>query len=97
MAFKFTSAECATAAEELNTSSERIGELIEEFNTLIDSVRNNYRSDASEKIVEAFNKIKQSGPAFQQSVADCSRYLTDTVAPAYEKLEKTAQSKVEGI
>ncbi len=97
MAFKFTSAECATAASELNTSAANIGTLIETFGELIGSVQSNYQSDASAQIVEAFNKVKSVGPAFQDSINQCSKYLTDTVAPAYEKLESSAKSKVEGI
>ena len=97
MAFKFTSADCSTAASELNTSASNIGQLIEQFGELIASVQGNYQSDASAQIVEAFNKVKSVGPAFQDAIAQCSKYLTDTVAPAYEKLESSAKSKVEGI
>lgn len=97
MAFKFTSADCQSAATQLNTSSANIGTLIEKFGELIGSVAGNYESDASEQIVAAFNKVKESGPAFQEAVTSCAKYLTDTVAPAYEKLESTAKSKVEGI
>jgi hypothetical protein len=97
MAFKFTGAECATAANELTTSATNIGSLIDTFGDLIGSVQSNYQSDASAQIVEAFNKVKAAGPAFQDSINQCSKYLTDTVAPAYEKLEASAKSKVEGI
>lgn len=97
MAFKFTSADCSTAANELNTSASNIGQLIEQFGELIGSVQGNYQSDASAQIVEAFNKVKSVGPAFQDAINQCSKYLTDTVAPAYEKLESSAKSKVEGI
>lgn len=97
MAFKFTSADCNTAATELNTSAANIGQLIEQFGELIGSVQGNYQSDASAQIVAAFNKVKSVGPEFQEAITQCSKYLTDTVAPAYEKLETTAKSKVEGI
>ena len=97
MAFKFTSADCNTAAGELNTSASNIGQLIEQFGELIGSVQSNYQSDASAQIVAAFNKVKSVGPAFQDSINQCSKYLTDTVAPAYEKLESSAKSKVDGI
>ena len=97
MAFKFTTADCTTAANELNTSASNIGQLIDQFSELIGSVQGNYQSDASAQIVEAFNKVIEAGPAFQDSIRQCSKYLTDTVAPAYEKLESSAKSKVEGI
>ena len=97
MAFKFTSGECNTAASSLNNSASKIGELLEEFGNLISSVSDNYQSDASSQIAEAFNSIKARGPEFQQAISDWARYLTDTVAPAYEKLEATAKSKVEGV
>ena len=71
--------------------------LIDTFGDLIGSVQSNYQSDASAQIVEAFNKVKAAGPAFQDAINQCSKYLTDTVAPAYEKLESSAKSKVEGI
>ena len=97
MAFKFTTADCTTAANELNTSASNIGQLIDQFSELIGSVQGNYQSDASAQIVAAFNKVKEAGPAFQEAIRQCSKYLTDTVAPAYEKLESSAKSKVEGI
>lgn len=94
MAFKFTSSECYTASSQLSNSSAKIGELLETFGNLINSVANNYQSDASREIVEAFNKVKSNGPAFQQAIADCANYLNNEVAPAYEKLEQTAKSKI---
>ncbi len=95
MAFKFTSSECNTAASSLNDAASRIGTLLEDFGNLISSVSDNYRSDTSSQIAEAFNKVNARGPEFQQAISDCAKYLTDTVAPAYEKLEATAKSKIE--
>lgn len=97
MAFKFTSSECISASESMRTSASNIGGLIEDFGSLIESVSSNYQSDASSQIAEAFNKVKARGPEFQQAIEECAKYLTDTVAPAYEKLEQTAKSKVEGV
>lgn len=96
MAFKFTSGECNLAASNLNTSASKIGELLSEFENLINSVSENYHSEASSQIAEAFNSVKAKGPEFQQAISDCAKYLTDTVAPAYERLETTAKSKVTG-
>lgn len=96
MAFKFTSQDCNAAANDLNTSASNIGSAIDVLGELINSVSNNYESDASAQIVEAFNAVKKNGPAFQEAVSQCSKYLTDTVAPAYEKLEATAKSKISG-
>lgn len=95
MNFKFTSADCSLAATNLNNSAQKIGELLEDFSTLINSVSNNYQSDASTEITASFNKVKARGPEFQEAIISCAKYLTDTVAPAYEKLEETAKSKIE--
>lgn len=94
MAFTFTSTDCKTAASSLNDSVTHVGEMITKLEDLIYSVAKNYESEASRDIVASFNKVKEHGPEFQQAVAQCSKYLVETVAPAYEKLESTAQSKI---
>ena len=94
MAFKFTSSDCNSAANEMMNSSQNIGSMFDDLGRVINSVAGNYQSDASNQITEAFNKAKGKLPAFQDAVRDCSKYLTETVAPAYEKLEATAKAKV---
>lgn len=94
MAFTFTSADCKTAASSLNDSVTHVGDMIARLESLIQSVGNNYQSEASTDIINSFNKVKEHGPEFQQAVSLCSKYLVETVAPAYEKLESTAQSKI---
>lgn len=96
MALKFTSTECNSASESLKQSAAAIDRLLEEFEELIGSVSGNYESDASSKISEAFKTVKAKGPEFREAVEDCAKYLVNEVAPAYEKLEATAQQKVEG-
>lgn len=96
MAFTFTTADCQAAASSLTSSASNFGTLIETMGDLINSVSGNYQSDASQSITEAFKKVKEVGPAFQDAVNNCAKYLTETVAPAYEKLEATAKSKIEG-
>lgn len=96
MAFTFTTADCQTAASNLTSSASNFGTLIETMGELINSVSNNYQSDASQTIAESFRKVKEVGPQFQEAVNNCAKYLVETVAPAYEKLEATAKSKIEG-
>ncbi len=95
MAFTFTSAGARKGAEELLESAKKIEEMLTQFEELIGRVNSNYQSEASREIVDSFNRVKDKGPDFQRAVEACSKYLSDTVAPAYEKVESTAQSKVE--
>ena len=96
MAFTFTSEGARKAASDLDTSARNIEDMLATFERLITSINQNYQSEPSQEIVDSFNKVKNKGPEFQQAVSACSHYLSDTVAPAYEKVESTAQSKVEG-
>ena len=94
MAFTFTSKGAKQAAADLLTSAGKIEEMLGTFEELIGSVTQNYVSEASEEIIESFNKVKSKGPEFQEAVAKCSKYLSDVVAPSYEEVESKAESKV---
>ena len=57
-------------------------------------VKNVYDSETASELYAAFDKMKAKFPDFIKSVTDCSNYLSNTVAPAYEKVETTASSKI---
>ena len=53
-----------------------------------------YLDEVFDELYAAFDKMKAKFPDFIKSVTDCSNYLSNTVAPAYEKVEATASSKI---
>lgn len=95
MAFKFTSNECDIAANQLRASTNRIEQIVSDFETEIESVNQNYQSESATAIVASINKVKGVIPTFREAVEDCAKYLQETVKPAYEKLEATAKQKIE--
>ena len=56
--------------------------------------RKDYDEELKYELYAAFDKMKAKFPDFIKSVTDCSNYLSNTVAPAYEKVEATASSKI---
>ena len=82
------------AADSLQKSANHINTLLNEFEDLIHQVGSNYQSDSSTRVQTSFNKVKDNGPAFKQAVEDCSKYLSETVAPNYETVEKTTADYV---
>ena len=93
---KFDYEGCIKAASDLTTSADRVTTLIDELETLMGSISTNYVSDSSTEIINKLKGVKEKGPEFAQAVKDCANYLRDTVAPSYQKLEKTAAEKVQG-
>ena len=96
MGLSFSKEGCATAAASLRSSAAQIEQLFNTFEELIAAVNSNYQSGSATEIVDSFNKAKDIVPDFKEAVENCAKYLTDVVAPAYEKIEKTVDSKVEG-
>ena len=96
MAFKFADVECDTAAAELTNSANRIEEIVSDFEAEINSVNQNYQSEAATAIIDSINKVKNNIPAFKEAISDCSKYLTENVKPAYQNLEAQAKQQVEG-
>ena len=94
MAFTFTSEGARQAAADLMESAGKIEEMLTTFQELINSINQNYQSEASQEIIDSFTKVRNKGPEFQQAVTELSKYLSDTVAPEYERVESTAASKV---
>ena len=95
MAMTFSSQGCRQAAADLNKSANTLDIILNsELTGIISRVKDAYNSETAEELYAAFDRMKSKFPDFISSVTDCSRYLTDTVAPAYEKLESTASSKI---
>lgn len=95
MAMTFSSAGCREAANELNKSANTIDQLLNsDLTGVINKVRGLYQSETADELYAAFDKMKAKFPDFIKSVTDCSGYLSNTVAPAYEKLESTAAGKI---
>lgn len=95
MAMTFSSQGCRTAANDLNSSAKNLDNILNtELTGIIGKVRGIYSSETADQLYAAFDQVKAKFPDFIKSVTDCSKYLNDTVAPAYEKVESTAASKI---
>lgn len=95
MAMTFSSQGCRAAAEDLTRSSNTLDRILNtDLTGVIDRVKNVYDSETASELYAAFDQMKAKFPEFIQSVTDCSNYLSNTVAPAYEKVESTASSKI---
>lgn len=95
MAMTFSSAGCKDAANNLNQSAKTLDTLLNsDLTSVIGSVKGVYSSETADELYAAFDKMKAKFPDFIKSVTDCSNYLANTVAPAYEKVESTAASKI---
>lgn len=95
MAMTFSSQGCRSAANELTKSAKALDTLLNsDLTGVINKVKNVYDSETASELYAAFDKMKAKFPDFIKSVTDCSNYLSNTVAPAYEKLEATASSKI---
>lgn len=95
MAMTFSAQGCRQAASDLTESSNHIDSILNsELSNIIDKVKNIYDSNTASELYAAFDRLKQKFPMFIEAITDCSKYLTDTVAPAYEKIETTAESKI---
>ena len=95
MAMTFSSQGCRAAAEDLTRASNTLDRILNtDLTGVIDRVKNVYDSETASELYAAFDQMKAKFPEFIQSVTDCSNYLNNTVAPAYEKVESTASSKI---
>ena len=86
----FTSETCLTCASDMLSAATKINEYLLAFNLVKDSISANYQSESSEEILELFNKLFELGPKFHDAVENCSKYLSETVAPTYAEIEKRA-------
>ena len=95
MAMTFSSQGCRAAASDLSKSANTLDSLLNsDLTGVINKVKNVYDSETASELYAAFDKMKSKFPDFIKSVTDCSNYLSNTVAPAYEKVEATASSKI---
>ena len=95
MAMTFSSQGCRSAAAELKQSATTLETILNtDLTAIITNVKKVYTSETASELYAAFDKMKAKFPDFIKSVTDCSNYLNNTVAPAYEKVEKTASSKI---
>lgn len=95
MAMTFSSQGCRTAAGELTKAADTIDRILNtDLNSAISKVRNSYDSETAQELYAAYDQMKAKFPEFIKSVSDCSNYLENTVAPAYENIEKTAAGKI---
>ena len=95
MAMTFSSEGCRTAATDLKIAKDKLDTILNtNLTKTIGDVKKNYSSDTADALYSAFDKMKAKFPDFVKAIEDCSKYLSDTVAPAYEKIESTAKSKI---
>ena len=95
MAMTFSSQGCRVAANDLMKSANAIDALLNsDLTSVINRVKTVYSSETADELYAAFDRMKAKFPDFIQSVTDCSNYLSNTVAPAYEKVESAAASKI---
>ncbi len=95
MAMTFSSQGCKQAANDLLQNAKELDRILNtDLDSEINKVRNAYESETATEIYNAYAKMKNSFPDFIDSVTNCSKYLSETVAPAYEKIESTAASKL---
>ena len=95
MAMTFSSQGCRTAANDLTRAANTLDTLLNsDLSGVINRVKTVYDSETASELYAAFDKMKAKFPDFIKSVTDCSNYLSNTVAPAYEKVESTASSKI---
>ncbi len=95
MAVTFSSTGCKDAADSLTKSAGNLDSILNtELSGVISKVKSIYSSDTADKLYDSYDKVKQKFPEFISAVTECANYLTNTVAPSYEKLEQTAASKI---
>ena len=96
MAMTFSSKGCIDAANQLRNSAKNLDRILNtDLTTTINSTKEVYRSETADELYAFFDKMKAKFPDFIQAINSCSNYLSNTVAPAYEKLEATATSKIQ--
>lgn len=95
MAMTFSSAGCRAAASDLNKSSSTLDQILNsELTGIISKVKTIYESETANELYAAYDKMKAKFPDFINAIKECSTYLSETVAPAYEKVESTAAQKI---
>ena len=94
MALMYNSNGMLQASQNLKTSATKLESIFKELEAAVDKAEQVYQSETATQLYTTFDKIKAQFPDFLDCVNNCSRYLSDTVAPAYQRLENEAASKV---
>ena len=94
MALKYNSQGMQEAATSLTNSAKKLQDIFKALEDDVKKAKQYYESDTATELYATFDKIKAQFPDFVDCVNNCSRYLSDTVAPAYQRLENEAASKV---
>ena len=95
MALTFSFEGCKTAASDLNSAATKIGTILnEDLANAMAKVKSGYESNTATELYAFYDKMKAQFPGFINAVKNCSTYLSDVVAPSYEKVETTASSKI---
>lgn len=95
MAMTFNEEGCRTAAANLNTSAHHLDTILNsELTDVIGRAKNIYQSATANELYDLYDKMKAKFPDFINAVDRCSKYLTETVAVSYSRVEKTAADKI---
>ena len=95
MAMTFSSQGCRKAANDLSKSARTLDTILNtDLTSIISNTKNIYQSETASELYAFYDKMKARFPEFIRAINECSNYLTNTVAPAYEKVEATASSKI---
>ncbi|MBQ4583394.1 MAG: hypothetical protein IJA94_00660 [Bacilli bacterium] len=93
---KFSSEGCDRAAGDLNTAATNLDRIINnDLENVMNNIKGIYESPAAEEMYSVHTNMKNSFKDFEEAVRSCSKYLTEVVKPAYEGIEKAAQSKIQ--
>ncbi len=95
MAVTFSSQGCKQASSDLSGSANTLNTVLnQDLTNIIGQVKGVYDSETARQLYAAFDKMKEKFPDFIDAITDCSNYLENVVAPAYEKIESEAASKI---
>lgn len=95
MAMTFSSKGCRDAAQNLSKSARTLDTILNtNLNRIISNTKNAYQSETASELYAFYDKMKSKFPDFISAINECSKYLSDVVAPSYEKVESTASSKI---
>ena len=95
MAFTFSSQGARDAAASLDKSSRTLDQILNtDLNAVLNKTKTVYESETADELYAAYDQMKAKFPDFINAISECSKYLSETVAPAYEKVESTAASKI---
>jgi len=86
----FSPSQCQIKADQLSKAASNIIDIIGEMDNRIGRINNNYSSPAGTELIARTKRMVEIAPDFAKAVSDCAKFLIDTVAPEYDRIEKTA-------